>query len=187
MLAKWVERGFQAYHDVTAVRGQVLNFLDTTFTHNTAGNPGGGMAAGLAPAADPRHGSGRRTGLRPGARRTRAPCPASRRYPADGPRRAAGAAPRGGGGMPFGPGGMPPGGPGFGPGGPGMGGGMGGMPGLTGPTNRFKVNYYSNYIAIDFRGGEKVSRRSSLSRPAKSCCGSRTERWCCTTSWRTSR
>ena len=41
------------------------------------------------------------------------------------------------------------------------------MLGPTGPTNRFKVNYYSNYIAIDFRGGEKVSRRSSLFGPGE--------------------
>ena len=32
---------------------------------------------------------------------------------------------------------------------------------------KFKVNYYSNTIAIDFRGGEKVSRRGTLSTPGE--------------------
>ena len=39
--------------------------------------------------------------------------------------------------------------------------------GPAGPSRKFKVNYYSNTIAIDFRGGEKVSRRSSLSAPGE--------------------
>ncbi len=45
--------------------------------------------------------------------------------------------------------------------------GGGGWTGATGPTTKFTVNYYSNTIAIDFRGGEKVSRRSSLFAPGE--------------------
>ncbi len=64
---------------------------------------------------------------------------------------------------------MQPGIPGVNPGGAGMPmPGMGGMPmGPGGPVMKYKVNYYSQSIAVDFRGGEKVSRRASLYAPGE--------------------
>jgi hypothetical protein len=41
------------------------------------------------------------------------------------------------------------------------------MMGPGGPVMKYKVNYYSQSIAVDFRGGEKVSRRASLYAPGE--------------------
>ena len=133
MLAKWVERGFEAFHEATVVRGEVISFLDTTFTHNTNANLPGVPGGSRGP-----DGAGGSAVSRSGDAALRRVLACLARRPADA-RRQCEAVRRGAvpGGPAAGRGGrMQPGIPGVNPGGAGMPmPGMGGMPmGPGGPV-----------------------------------------------------
>ncbi len=141
MLTKWVNtHGFLAHEEISSVeRGQMLNYSDRKFRHSQGGNP---MAAGMgappmgpAGVVDPM--------IAPGTIPTQ---PGKAKPP-----RAGAAKPRAGKAKPR-PGEMFP--PGFDD--------MGMMPVAPTPTgDQWLVNYYTNAIALDFRGGEKLAGRGS--------------------------
>ncbi len=149
MVAKWMQRkGFEAFDEVVACRGQMINLADKVFT------PGNGSAMQPIPGM-PGHGGSHGGPIGPGG---------GSMGPGGGPM---GPGPGGGGlwpgGGPMGPGG------GLGPGGRGMwpGGGPGRPIMPTGPLSNqpFKLDYLSYIVAVDFRGGQDVTGRRGRNDP----------------------
>ena len=150
MVAKWMQRkGFEAFDEVVACRGQMLNLADKVFT------PGNGSAMQPIPGM-PGHGGAHGGPIGPGG---------GSMGPGGGPM---GPGPGGGGLWPGGgpdgtrwwlgarwAGGMWPGG---GPGRPMM---------PTGPLSNqpFKLDYLSYIVAVDFRGGQDVTGRRGRNDP----------------------
>ncbi|MEN6451233.1 MAG: hypothetical protein ABFC96_12140, partial [Thermoguttaceae bacterium] len=159
MLARWVQRGFEAFDDFNLVRGQLANFTNVTITHEEAGAFGGmGM---MGPGAGPMLGG---PGPMGGGAQPRAEAAAGApdAGAAAGGRR--GARARAGGGA-AGAAVAPGPGPGIAGGAPLGGGAKAAAP--MGMGRKYKLDFYSNIVAIDFRGGDKVSRRTNMFAPGQ--------------------
>ena len=145
MVAKWVQfRGFMAHEEFTVNRGQVINYADRTFRRVEGGASRMGMGMGMEGMMPrpmgPEGGMGME-GMMPPAGRT----PPGRADRTDRNRRRT---PPGRRGMEE----FPP---------PGMGNeGYGGPMAPAQPGNEWLVNYYTEAIAVDFRGGERLTPRS---------------------------
>ena len=182
MLAKWVQRGFEAFHEFTVVRGQVANFLDTTFTHNDTGNllGAGGMGLGGGPGLT-------REWVRPACRAV-APRARARRTE----RRTRRAHGRGGASGPSattpGRGGAGRTQPGLGrlrpfpePGGPRLAADMG----PTGPTGNSRSTTTPTRSPSTSAAAKRSPAGAACLRPAKYCSWNRMGPWWCATSWTT--
>jgi hypothetical protein len=135
MVVRWLsKRGVDAFKEFTAVRGQVLNFLGEKFRVG---------ALNVAPGAAP---AGPMMPRGPAPMMPRGPAPMMPRGPV------AGVGPRFGPGVggpsPF----MPPAAP-MAP--------MAPQAGAGAPATQVLVNYITNTIALDFRGGERLRGRKS--------------------------
>ncbi len=137
MLAKWVQRrGFTAYDEFEVQRGEVLNYPEKKFRRVEGGTQAPGGMGGMMPGEMGTEGA--------------APdMPGMERAPPNLPR----------GGRRNEPRRRPPGFPGEMPPDEMMEPDRGPAPAYAAPGDQWLVNYYANAVAIDFRGGERLSGR----------------------------